>query len=119
MAIAENQPHLKKRVGLVGVVMFGAGTAIGVSIFSVLEPAAFGAPVIFGPRHEMSRDATLLSQRGGGVSVANETDMCRRMRLWTTDQALRQDAGNYARALVRSGIGAAERSFELVDRLLR
>lgn len=31
---------LKERVGLLGVVMFGAGTAIGVSIFSVLAPAA-------------------------------------------------------------------------------
>ncbi|HKD23945.1 MAG TPA: amino acid permease [Rhizomicrobium sp.] len=31
---------MKKRVGLVGVVMLGAGTAIGVSIFSVLAPAA-------------------------------------------------------------------------------
>lgn len=32
--------RLEPRVGLVGVVMFGAGTAIGVSIFSVLGPAA-------------------------------------------------------------------------------
>ncbi|MGH8495164.1 MAG: APC family permease, partial [Gammaproteobacteria bacterium] len=32
--------QLKPRVGLLGVVMFGAGTAIGVSIFSVLAPAA-------------------------------------------------------------------------------
>lgn len=31
---------LQARVGLAGVVMFGAGTAIGVSIFSVLAPAA-------------------------------------------------------------------------------
>lgn len=31
---------LQERVGLLGVVMFGAGTAIGVSIFSVLQPAA-------------------------------------------------------------------------------
>lgn len=31
---------LEERVGLLGVVMFGAGTAIGVSIFSVLQPAA-------------------------------------------------------------------------------
>jgi APA family basic amino acid/polyamine antiporter len=31
---------LRKGVGLGGVVMFGAGTAIGVSIFSVLQPAA-------------------------------------------------------------------------------
>jgi APA family basic amino acid/polyamine antiporter len=34
---------LKKEVGLVGVVTFGAGTAIGVSIFSVLAPAAKAA----------------------------------------------------------------------------
>lgn len=31
---------LKRGVGLTGVVMFGAGTAIGVSIFTVLQPAA-------------------------------------------------------------------------------
>lgn len=31
---------LRRRVGLTGVVMFGAGVAIGVSIFSVLQPAA-------------------------------------------------------------------------------
>lgn len=31
---------LRRGVGLTGVVMFGAGTAIGVSIFSVLQPAA-------------------------------------------------------------------------------
>lgn len=34
------EPRLEPRVGLLGVVMFGAGTAIGVSIFSVLGPAA-------------------------------------------------------------------------------
>lgn len=33
-------PRLARNVGLVGVVTFGAGTAIGVSIFSVLQPAA-------------------------------------------------------------------------------
>lgn len=32
--------ELKQNVGLTGVVMLGAGTAIGVSIFSVLQPAA-------------------------------------------------------------------------------
>lgn len=31
---------LKRGVGLIGVVMFGAGTAIGVSIFTVLQPAS-------------------------------------------------------------------------------
>jgi APA family basic amino acid/polyamine antiporter len=45
LAIAENSttPGLKRQVGLAGVIMFGAGTAIGVSIFSVLAPAAKAA----------------------------------------------------------------------------
>lgn len=45
--MATNHPigegRLKQQVGLLGVVMFGAGTAIGVSIFSVLSPAAKAA----------------------------------------------------------------------------
>jgi len=36
-------------------------------LHSVLEPAAFGAPVLFGPRHAMSRDAGLLIARGGAA----------------------------------------------------
>lgn len=45
MATQQNTagPTLKRQVGLAGVVMFGAGTAIGVSIFSVLAPAAKAA----------------------------------------------------------------------------
>lgn len=39
--MSDTQPAtLHRSVGLTGVVMFGAGTAIGVSIFSVLQPAA-------------------------------------------------------------------------------
>ena len=34
------EPGLRRGVGLLGVVMFGAGTAIGVSIFTVLQPTA-------------------------------------------------------------------------------
>ncbi|MEP6495642.1 MAG: glycosyltransferase N-terminal domain-containing protein [bacterium] len=113
------------RVGVLGDlyaladIAFVGGAFHAAGLHSVLEPAAFGVPVIFGPQHDGSRDAALLAQRGGGVSIANEGDLCRRLRLWITDTGARREAGDYARALVRSGIGAAERSFELVDRLLR
>jgi 3-deoxy-D-manno-octulosonic-acid transferase len=100
-------------------VAFVGGGFHSAGLHSVLEPAAFGTPVVFGPRGENSRDATLLAQRGGGALVSTEADLCRRIRLWTTDVAARREAGNYARALVRSGVGAAERSFELIDRILR
>lgn len=113
------------RIGVLGElyaladIAFVGGGFHSAGLHSVLEPAAFGAPVLFGPQHENSRDAALLAQRGGGASVSSETDVVRRVRGWIVDPAARREAGDYARALVRSGLGAAERSFELVNRLLR
>ena len=104
---------------VLGDIAFVGGGFHAAGLHSVLEPAAFGTPVLFGPRHEMSRDAGLLVQRGGGVAVEDESELTRRLRTWTSDATARRDAGDSARALVRSGLGAAERSFELVDRLLR
>jgi 3-deoxy-D-manno-octulosonic-acid transferase len=100
-------------------VAFVGGGFHAAGLHSVLEPAAFGAPVVFGPRYESSRDAALLVQRGGGASASTESELTRRLRFWVTDTASRREAGDYARALVRSGVGAAERSYELVERLLR
>jgi 3-deoxy-D-manno-octulosonic-acid transferase len=113
------------RVGVLGELYaladfaFVGGGFHAAGLHSVLEPAAFGAPVLFGPRHGNSRDAGLLAQRGGGAAVADTTELTRRMRQWTTDTTARRDAGDAARALVRSGVGAADRSFALVERLLR
>jgi 3-deoxy-D-manno-octulosonic-acid transferase len=113
------------RVGVLGDlyaladVAFVGGGFHDAGLHSVLEPAAFGTPVLFGPRHHGSRDAALLAQRGGGAPATDEADLTKRLRVWLTDAAARREAGDYARALVRSGIGAAERSYALVDRLLR
>jgi 3-deoxy-D-manno-octulosonic-acid transferase len=100
-------------------IAFVGGGFHAAGLHSVLEPAAFGAPVLFGPKHENSRDAALLAQRGGGAAVSTDADIMRRARAWITSTASRREAGDSARALVRSGLGAAERSFELVNRLLR
>jgi 3-deoxy-D-manno-octulosonic-acid transferase len=99
-------------------VAFVGGGFHAAGLHSVLEPAAFGAPVLFGPRHDASRDAFLLEQRGGGAAVADESELSRRLRHWMSDDLARREAGDYARALVRSGVGAAERSFAMVDRLI-
>jgi len=112
------------RLGILGElysladIAFVGGGFHAAGLHSVLEPAAFGVPVLFGPRHDNSRDAALLAQRGGGAPVSSEADLSKRLRAWILDGAARREAGDYARALVRSGLGAAERSFELVNRLL-
>lgn len=87
-------------------------------IHSVLEPAAFGAPVLFGPRHEKSREAAKLIHAGGGAAIKGAADLAIRLGDWLGSPASRELAGSAAREMVQNGVGAAERSFELITALL-
>jgi 3-deoxy-D-manno-octulosonic-acid transferase len=87
-------------------------------LHSVLEPAAFGAPVLFGPRIDKSRDAGRLIEAGGGAVVTAVADLSLRLADWLGSVPARDSAGAAAREMVQSGLGAAERSFALVSALL-
>ena len=88
-------------------------------LHSVLEPAAFGVPVLFGPRNEKSRDAAGLIEAGGGAAIGGRCGARRSGWLsWLGSPPARDAAGASARAMVQDGLGAAERSFALVSALL-
>jgi 3-deoxy-D-manno-octulosonic-acid transferase len=87
-------------------------------LHSVLEPAAFGAPVLFGPRHDKSRDARRLIEARGGAAVTGEADLSLRLSDWLGSLPARDAAGEAARSMVQEGTGAAERSFALISALL-
>ena len=97
---------------------FVGGGFHGAGLHSVLEPAAFGVPVAFGPKHANSRDAALLHRSRGGDSVATCDETVEALELWLSDAAARERAGTAARAMVQRGLGAGERSYELVMELL-
>ena len=67
---------LVDRIGVLGelyalaTAAFVGGGFHAAGLHSVLEPAAFGAPVLFGPRYAKSRDAKLLLACGGGATAA-------------------------------------------------
>jgi len=112
------------RVGVLGdlyalaAVAYVGGGFHAAGLHSVLEPAAFGVPVLFGPRYANSRDAELLIVAGGGASEATASGLESRLATWLTDDSARQAAGDTARDLVERGLGAAERSWSLVATLL-
>ena len=87
-------------------------------LHSVLEPAAWGLPVAFGPRWQHSRDAELLVDAGAGVSVSNQNEMARVWDGWLRDETARAALGQRARMLVDAGLGAAQRSAEMLDGLI-
>jgi 3-deoxy-D-manno-octulosonic-acid transferase len=112
------------RVGVLGdlyalaTVSYVGGGFHSAGLHSVLEPAAYGVPVLFGPRFANSRDAGLLIANGGGAAESTEAGLEARLREWITNDPGRAAAGAAARALVQGGLGAAERSWRLVSALL-
>ena len=99
-------------------VAFVGGGFQSAGLHSVLEPAAFGAPVLFGPRSERSADPAKLVAAGGGAVVTNAIDLAIRLGDWLGSVAARDAAGSFARSVVQNGLGAAERSYELITTLL-
>jgi len=86
----------------------------------VLEPAAFGVPVVIGPHWQMSRDAALLLERGGAVALpaAGRQPLHAQWLVWYHDPAARKKAGEAGKRLAREGRGAAERTTALVKKLI-
>jgi 3-deoxy-D-manno-octulosonic-acid transferase len=105
-----------------GQTAFVGGGYHQAGLHSVLEPAVFGAPIAFGPRWRMSRDAALLLERGGAVALPTPGGARRLLaehwRMWRSDVAARTRAGTAAAAVVREGRGAAARTAQLVIALL-
>lgn len=99
-------------------VAFVGGGFHDAGLHSVLEPAAFGAPVLFGPRHDRSRDAALLLSAGAAQAITSEEDLERALIDWFENPNQRRAAGAQGRAVIERGRGAAERSLRLVERLL-
>jgi 3-deoxy-D-manno-octulosonic-acid transferase len=99
-------------------VAFVGGGFHDAGLHSVLEPAAFGAPVIFGPRYDRSRDAATLLGAGAARTVSNAAELESALVEWLENPDIRREAGSKAKAVIERGTGAAERSLKLVERLL-
>ena len=78
-------------------------------VHNVLEPAAFGIPVIYGPKHTNSQEAIALAAAGGGFVVENEDQVFSTLHFLLTNETRRIEAGQKALALVNSNLGATGR----------
>ncbi len=88
-------------------------------LHSLLEPAAFGAPVLMGPMHADNRDANLLIAGGGAMRCPGTGDIAARLLAWFTNERVRARAGQSARRVVEAGLGGSDRSTELVEGLFQ
>ncbi len=112
------------QVGILAELYLGASIAFvgggfhGKGLHSVIEPAAAGVPVLFGPRHGGSRDARLLLEARAARAAADGHALAAAFEEWLTNGTARAAAGAAARAVVERGKGAADRSLHLVLNLV-
>ncbi len=94
----------------VGSVAYVGGGFQSDGLHSVLEPAAAGLPVVFGPRHEGARAASDLIRLGGAQSIEEESNLTGTLHAWLEDAGLREESGANALGYIERHRGAAGRT---------
>lgn len=89
------------------VAFVGGGFYSGVH--NTLEAAVYGIPVVFGQKYHKFREAGLLIEQGGAYTVAHKEAFYNLLDKLLGNQALRHRAGQAARRLVESHLGATDR----------
>jgi 3-deoxy-D-manno-octulosonic-acid transferase len=118
------------RMGLLAT-LYGSGSMAYVGggfgaagLHSVLEPAAWGIPVAFGPRWHNSRDAALLVEAGAGTALPRSwigrarAALQQQWERWIVNEEGRRAQGQRAREVVERGLGASLRSAEMLAGLI-
>ncbi|MEX2529237.1 MAG: glycosyltransferase N-terminal domain-containing protein [Gemmatimonadota bacterium] len=96
----------------VGDVAFVGGGFHPHGLHSVLEPAAAGLPVIFGPAWSNARAAGDLLLEGGAREVASPEELAGVLGRWLDREDERIGIGERAEGYIRRHIGAARRTAE-------
>jgi 3-deoxy-D-manno-octulosonic-acid transferase len=103
----------------VGDLAWVGGGFHGAGLHSVLEPAAAGLPLVFGPRHANASAAGELIAAGAAVVAHAADDAALALVGWLRDPAARESAGAAARRYVQGHLGAADRTAALLAATLR
>lgn len=92
------------------------GGGFGPGVHSVLEPAAHGCAVTFGPRHINSLEAVDLIHGGGGQAITTTAEMTHILDDFLESGMTARERGEQALALVQQNLGTSDR---VVDAILR
>ncbi len=86
---------------------------------NMMEPAAFGHVVCFGPRTENFRDVVQLFQAADAVRVVHNANELRQLVLWTVENPEQaKQLGRRAQSVVQNNLGAAQSTLHLLESLL-
>ncbi|MCB1759319.1 MAG: lipid IV(A) 3-deoxy-D-manno-octulosonic acid transferase [Gammaproteobacteria bacterium] len=98
---------------------FVGGSLVPVGGHNLLEPAAFGVPVLIGPHmFNFAEISRMMLTAGAAVQIESSTQLSTRAREWLENASLRAEAGECGRTLVARNRGALERLYALIEQRL-
>ena len=97
----------------VGKIAF-VGGSFGPGVHSVLEAAAHGVPVLFGPRHHNSTEALEMTSMGVGKKISTEAECREELLRLLQNEAARCAWGKCSREYVEHKTGAAQALVEML-----
>ncbi|MEA3385600.1 MAG: 3-deoxy-D-manno-octulosonic acid transferase [Thermodesulfobacteriota bacterium] len=101
-------------------VAFIGGTLVNIGGHNLLEPAAYGVPVLFGPYMESARTiAEDLLVCGGGRRVSGKEELQEALKKLLEDSSERRNMGGRAKDLLQKNQGAVSRYLDLVAKAVR
>jgi 3-deoxy-D-manno-octulosonic-acid transferase len=103
----------------VATAVFVGGSLVAAGGHNILEPAAFGKPIVFGPHMEnFAEIADTFLRNGAAVQVRSERDLEAAMVTLMSDPVRRARLGAAARALVEANRGAKDRTMDAIAAVL-
>ena len=82
------------------------GGGFGVGIHNILEAAAYGIPVIFGPKYQKFKEAKDLIKAGGASSIDSFEQFVNQMQQLTSQPELLTERGEICKEYVVKNLGA-------------
>lgn len=110
-AVAQARVLIVDRMGMLSkLYRYGqaayVGGGFGAGIHNTAEAAAYGIPVVFGPRFQKFNEAKQLIASGGGFTVNNPNELRELLSRMADDPALCAASGREAKNLIEQGRGA-------------
>ncbi len=103
----------------IATAVFVGGSLVDTGGHNILEPAAFGKPVVFGPYvHNFKEITDAFLVHGAAIQVTRARGLEEALLGLLTDPVRRARLGAAARALVESNRGAKDKSLAIIAQLL-